>query len=106
MTDIFPELSRAYYPIYRMESLPAYRWVGRVKQIQMEECDKVGITLPAMLGPGKAQYLVIPRWAAMVRCRDELGLSTTQIGREFGNRDHTTVVHAIREYRKRFPSEG
>lgn len=38
--------------------------------------------------------IVHPRMIAMYLCRELTGHSTTEIGREFGGRDHSTVIHA------------
>lgn len=38
-----------------------------------------------------------PRQIAMYLCRDILGLSLPKIGEEFGGRDHTTVIHAVKK---------
>jgi chromosomal replication initiator protein len=35
-----------------------------------------------------------PRQLAMYLCRNMLNMTLPQIGQEFGNRDHTTVMHA------------
>ncbi|KKC27458.1 hypothetical protein WP12_03325 [Sphingomonas sp. SRS2] len=36
------------------------------------------------------------RWAIMWAARKSIGLSTPQIGRRLGGRDHTTVIHGLR----------
>jgi chromosomal replication initiator protein len=38
---------------------------------------------------------VFPRQIAMFLCRELTDYSTTEIGEEFGGRDHTTVIHSI-----------
>lgn len=45
-------------------------------------------------GVRRTKQLVLPRYVAMHIARRYAGFSTTEIGRQFGNRDHTTVVHA------------
>lgn len=39
------------------------------------------------------KYIAHPRHVAMYLCRELLNLSLPAIGREFGGRDHTTVMH-------------
>jgi hypothetical protein len=53
------------------------------------------VSIPAMLGAGRAGGLARPRFAAMWIIRDELGQTTLQIGRLFGGRDHTTTMNAL-----------
>ena len=42
----------------------------------------------------KDRAVSYPRQIAMYLCREVLGATQPQIGRDFGGRDHTTVIHA------------
>ena len=54
-----------------------------------------GVTLDRMLSGSKTRQNIAPRWMAMWLARAR-GYTTSQIGREFGGRDNTTVMHATR----------
>ena len=54
-----------------------------------------------LTGKMRPRYIAWPRQIAMAMCRRWGGWSTPQIGREFGNRDHTTVMHAVEEVHRR-----
>ena len=54
-----------------------------------------GITRDELLGPSRRQPLARHRQVAMYLCREYTDLSLPKIGRAFGNRDHTTVLHAV-----------
>ncbi len=41
----------------------------------------------------RSRNIVLPRQIAMYLCRTMLNMPTTAIGKTFGNRDHTTVLH-------------
>ena len=43
---------------------------------------------------------MFPRQIAMYLCRNIPQLSLPQIGKDFGNRDHTTVLHACNKIEK------
>ena len=45
-------------------------------------------------GKNRSQSIALPRQIGMYLCRRMTSLSTTSIGRAFGGRDHTTVMHA------------
>ena len=47
-----------------------------------------------LLGPSRKKELVVPRQIAMFLMREELKASYPNIGREIGDRDHTTAMHA------------
>lgn len=51
--------------------------------------------------PCKQQSIVYPRQIAMYLCRTLTQKSLPQIGRSFGKRDHTTVLHAVRKITKK-----
>jgi chromosomal replication initiator protein len=48
----------------------------------------------------RSRNLVLARQIAMYLCRELTDMSLPKIGQEFGNRDHTTVMHADRKIRK------
>jgi chromosomal replication initiator protein len=48
----------------------------------------------------RSRNLVLARQIAMYLCRELTEMSLPKIGQEFGNRDHTTVMHADRKIRK------
>ncbi|MCY2988237.1 MAG: DnaA/Hda family protein [Planctomycetota bacterium] len=48
-------------------------------------------------GPTRQQRIVRARGVAMLLARQLTGESLEQVGRHFGNRDHTTVLHACRK---------
>lgn len=48
-------------------------------------------------GPTRRQSVVQPRSLAMYLCRQLTSASYAEIGRYFGNRDHTTVLYACRK---------
>ncbi len=49
---------------------------------------------PAILGPKRSKQIVWPRQVAIYLTRELTDLSLIEIGRHFGGRDHSTVLHA------------
>ncbi|QDP48368.1 MAG: putative bacterial DnaA helix-turn-helix protein [Prokaryotic dsDNA virus sp.] len=54
-----------------------------------------GITVDDLCGPSRKRDYAHPRQVAYWMMQKHAGLSTTQIGRQFGGRDHTTVMFGI-----------
>ena len=52
------------------------------------------VTTDEIIGKNRSQSIALPRQICMYLCRRMTSLSTTSIGRVFGGRDHTTVMHA------------
>ena len=50
-----------------------------------------------LCGTNRSRNLVLARQIAMYLCRELTDMSLPKIGQEFGGRDHTTVMHAIRK---------
>lgn len=71
------------------------------KQIAIEVGKKHDVTLSELLSPQRGQRVVIARHECFWRCKKETNLSLPQIGRRFGGRDHTTVLHGIRKHEER-----
>jgi chromosomal replication initiator protein len=57
------------------------------------------ITIDDLTGSSRSRVLVGARQMAMYLCRELTDLSLPKIGEKFGNRDHTTVMHAERKIR-------
>ena len=53
-----------------------------------------------LVGIKRSNDIVFPRQIAMYLCRCVPQLSLPQIGKDFGNRDHTTVLHACNKIEK------
>lgn len=62
--------------------------------------DYFGLTVSDLLGPGKTRPVSHARQIAMYLTRELTALSLPAIGKEFGNRDHSTVLHANRKITK------
>jgi chromosomal replication initiator protein len=56
-----------------------------------------GVNEKEMLGASRLRGVLRPRQVAMYLARELTGLSLPRIGAAFGNRDHTTVLHACRK---------
>jgi len=55
--------------------------------------DQYGVTSEDIVSKKRSRDIAMPRQIAMYLCRNMTQLSTTNIGRSFGGRDHTTVMH-------------
>lgn len=58
-------------------------------------CAKYNINVQDMDSSKRKKDIAHPRQIAMYLCRELTDISLPKIGKEFGNRDHTTVMHAI-----------
>lgn len=65
-----------------------------ISLVQRTVADYYQISLEDMKGKKKDRYITFPRQIAMFLCREMVGATTPQIGRDFGGRDHTTVIYA------------
>ena len=72
-----------------------------VEHIQKVVCQYYNIKLSEMSSPRRAQDIVRPRQIAMYLAKEMTTRSYPDIGRRFGNRDHTTVLHAVRKIGER-----
>jgi chromosomal replication initiator protein len=65
-----------------------------IPRIQEEVCERFGLTLQELVSPRRNQAVAYPRQVAMYLSRELTQASLPKIGKEFGGRDHTTVMHA------------
>jgi chromosomal replication initiator protein len=65
-----------------------------IERIQTTVSERFGLSLDELCGNRRSQNIVYPRQVAMYLSRELTDASLPKIGREFGGRDHTTVIHA------------
>ncbi len=68
--------------------------------IMAQTASYFGVTIDDLCGSSRSRVLVTARQIAMYLCRELTDLSLPKIGQQFGNRDHTTVMHADRKIRQ------
>jgi chromosomal replication initiator protein len=71
-----------------------------VERIQEAVVERFGISLQELTGDRRSQSIVYPRQVAMYLCRELTDSSLPKIGKKFGGRDHTTVIHATSKIAK------
>jgi chromosomal replication initiator protein len=79
LRDVFPQGEAAEVSIRRIQDLVAERF---------------SLSLDELCGDRRSQNIVYPRQVAMYLSRELTDSSLPKIGKEFGGRDHTTVIHA------------
>lgn len=67
-----------------------------VDEIQRQVADYFNIKLADLLSARRARQVARPRQVAMYLCKHLTSKSLPSIGRKFGGRDHTTVMHAVK----------
>jgi len=68
--------------------------------IQSIVCKFFKISKNEMLSSRRSRYLVRPRQAAIYLTKILTSKSLPEIGREFSNRDHTTIIHSVKTIEK------
>ncbi len=69
--------------------------------IQRVTAEYFGLSQNDLKGKKRTRTIAFPRQVAMFIARDITELSTTEIGLEFGGRDHTTVMHGCQRVAER-----
>jgi chromosomal replication initiator protein len=65
-----------------------------IERIQEITSERFGLSLDELCGDRRSQNIVYPRQVAMYLSRELTDSSLPKIGKQFGGRDHTTVIHA------------
>jgi len=68
-----------------------------IPRIQELISERFGVTLEELVSPRRSQSVAYPRQVAMYLSRELTDSSLPKIGKEFGGRDHTTVMHATKK---------
>ena len=71
-----------------------------IDNIQTLVCKHFKISKNEMLSSRRSRYLVRPRQVAIYLSKILTTKSLPEIGREFSNRDHTTVIHSVKTIEK------
>ena len=67
-----------------------------VEEIQRKVAEHFNMRMSDMIGPKRHRTIARPRQMAMYLSKQLTSRSLPEIGRRFGGRDHTTVMHAVR----------
>jgi chromosomal replication initiator protein len=90
------------YPRARSSRKPRPRSIA---EIQAAACDHFGLSTEELLSSARTKRIAWPRQVAMYLSRELTDESLPAIGRHFGGRDHTTVLHAWRRTAARIASD-
>jgi chromosomal replication initiator protein len=66
-----------------------------VEMIQKRTADQFGMRAYELKSKNNSKAVALPRQVCMYICKKLTGASLPQIGREFGGKHHTTVLHSI-----------
>jgi len=78
-----------------------------VSEIIRRVSEKHGVSVQEIKGPRRERHVVEARFKALALAYDlRPDLSLVQIGREFGGRDHTTVLKALRRMGRKLPKSS
>jgi chromosomal replication initiator protein len=100
--DLAHEVLNNLYP----STAPSARRRPRsIAEIQAAACDHFGLSAEELLSSARTPRISWPRQVAMYLSRELTSESLPAIGRHFGGRDHTTVLHAWRRTSARIASD-
>lgn len=68
-----------------------------IDEIQKKVAEYFSIRFSDMHSPRRSRSVARPRQVAMYLCKQLTSRSLPEIGRKFGGRDHTTVLHAVKK---------
>ena len=71
-----------------------------VNDIQKEVAKHYAVTISDLSSKSRKQHIVLARQIAIFICHELTNLSLANIGKHFGKRDHSTILHAINKIKK------
>lgn len=77
-----------------------------VEEIQRQVADYYNIRMSELIGPKRLRTFARPRQVAMYLAKQLTSRSLPEIGRRFGGRDHTTVMHGVRKIEELKQTDG
>jgi chromosomal replication initiator protein len=72
-----------------------------IEQIQRRVADYFSLKVSELKSKNNAKVIAQPRQMGMYLCRQLTGASFPEIGREFGGKHHTTVLHSVKKVEER-----
>jgi chromosomal replication initiator protein len=100
--ELAEEVLNRLYPQAGPVGRPAER---SVSAIQAAVSEQFGLSSEELLSSSRTARIAWPRQVAMYLSRELSGESLPAIGRHFGGRDHTTVLHAWRRTKTRIAED-
>lgn len=68
-----------------------------INEIQKKVADYFGIAVSELISRKRSRNIARPRQIAMFLSKNLTSRSLSEIGRKFGGKDHTTVIHAVKK---------
>jgi chromosomal replication initiator protein len=96
--DLASEVLAGLYPGTRVRRFT-------VRDIQQHTCAAFGVSMDELLSTSRAAPVTWPRQVAMYLARELTDQTLPAIGKAFGGRNHTTVMHACRRTAERMASD-
>jgi hypothetical protein len=81
---------------------PAY---PSIAQIQVMVARRFRVTRADICSQRRGKDIVLPRMVAAYLCKELTPFSLPALGKHFGGRDHTTILHAVRKITARLPRD-
>jgi chromosomal replication initiator protein len=98
--ELAEEVLAGLYPAAKRECPPR-----TIADIQRAACEQFDISVAEITSSARTTRISWPRQLAMYLSRELTSESLPSIGRQFGGRDHTTVLHAWRRTSERLTSD-
>ena len=100
---VTPDL--AEHVLDRLHPRPSRR-IPTVGEIQEQTCQAFELTVEELVSSSRVARLAWPRQLAMYLARELTDASLPAIGRQFGGRNHATVLYAVRRAGERIAVDG
>ncbi len=98
--ELTAEVLAGLYPGLKTRATPM-----TVDEIQKRTAEEFGISVQALVSSSRAGTVIWPRQVAMYLARELTDQTLPAIGRAFGGRNHTTVLHAYKRASERLAAD-
>lgn len=101
--EITPEIAKQQLKQFFSSPIQTNITIDKIQKLVSEYFN---VTLTDMKGKKRTKQITFPRQIAMYIIREITDYSTTEIGLEFGGRDHTTVMHSCQRIEDRMKTDS